>query len=150
VVTLSVLLFIYRVRPELIGSAGANTVRRSISPGRLVLVMVIATVLTGGIISWFASGSPDGLEWSIFKASGSEEVEGLHGGAHAFLKRLQDRISFLPDYSFPRESASEESGSWPSPDAGTSVSGLVGGVFTLMLVAGIGYILHRRARKKPS
>ncbi len=61
----------------------------------------IASLLTGGFLSSFASSSPDGLEWSIAKTCGSEEGASLFSDhLHAFLARTQEFVSILPDYSF--------------------------------------------------
>jgi cobalt/nickel transport system permease protein len=36
--------------------------------------LAVATVFTGGVLSWFASTPPDGLEWSVAHAAGSAEI----------------------------------------------------------------------------
>ncbi|MFZ4855102.1 MAG: energy-coupling factor ABC transporter permease [Desulfuromonadaceae bacterium] len=72
VVTASVISFVYKARPEILQSA-INTGPVTARPLRNVLLgFLLAALLTGGILSWFASGHPDGLEWSIAKVTGQE------------------------------------------------------------------------------
>ncbi len=40
------------------------------------LAFLAVAVLTGGVVSWFASGAPDGLEWSIAKTTGNGRSDG--------------------------------------------------------------------------
>ena len=111
-------------------------------------------MIAGGVLSWFASASPDGLEWSMFKVSGKEELEGTTGVHHS-LGALREKTVFLPDYRFRKaehEGAAADGAvkeepvpAWPAPDAGTSVSGIVGGILEPLLVAvAIGFLLKKR------
>ncbi len=108
----------------------------------------IAAVITGGLLSWVASTKPDGLEWSMFKVSGKEELEGSTG-VHHTLGALREKTAFLPDYGFkkPAHKAAAEAvaPAWPTPDAGTSVAGIVGGILTLLVAVTIGLLLKKRA-----
>jgi cobalt/nickel transport system permease protein len=67
---------------------------------------------------------------------------------HEKLAGLQEKTAFLPDYGFkapPKaEGEKEPAESWPSVSAGTSVSGLIGSVLTLVLAALIALALRRR------
>jgi hypothetical protein len=53
----------------------------------------------------------------------------------ALLKRLQEKTAFLPDYTFgeSKEGHKEEENapSWPAPDTGTSLSGIIGAIIIL-------------------
>ena len=162
-VTASVVSFVYKARPEIMQCAmeghpiGSHPVRN------IVLAFLAVALVTGGFVSWFASKNPDGLEWSITKVTGQEELKGPEQGVHAALKTLQERIAFLPDYSFrkpagvkkeetkpetaqagqpvlPEQKGAEE----PKSPVGTSVAGLVGGTITLGFAFLIGFILKRR------
>ena len=115
---------------------------------RVLLGLGMAAAVTGGGLAWFASANPDGLEWAISGVTGQEEVEGAGGGVHGALGGVQERTAFLPDYGF-KSSVSEtghaEEDTWPAVDPGTSVSGIVGGLLTLLMAFSIGWLLRRRA-----
>jgi cobalt/nickel transport system permease protein len=109
--------------------------------------LLVVTVITAAFISWFASAHPDSLEWSIFHASGKGEMEVPKKGIYHSLARLQERTAVLPDYGFkPERTGAKEGGSWPAVEAGTTVSGLVGGALTLVLAVFIGIALKKRKR----
>lgn len=111
--------------------------------------LALAAVVTGGVFSWFASSYPDGLEWSMARTSGSEELEAPEGGIHATLSALQEKSAFLPDYGFRKapaneyEAAAGEHAHWPAVNPGTSLSGLVGGSLTLVLAGMAGMLIRR-------
>jgi cobalt/nickel transport system permease protein len=105
------------------------------------------------VASWFASTHPDGLEWAMAKVSGKEELESPEAGIHASLAKVQGKTAYFPDYGFksaaaatnsiePSEAAPEP---WPSVMAGTSVSGIVGGLITLVVACLIGFALKARS-----
>jgi cobalt/nickel transport system permease protein len=150
--TAAVVLFIRRARPDLVdrGAPMPIAAPRSLKP--LLASLLVATVLTGGALSWFASSQPDGLEWSIEKASSGAELPSPETGVHGWLARLQERVALLPDYAFPPSAhaaepdvrSSDEAPSWPAVDAGTSLAGIVGGAITLVLVWLAALLLKRR------
>ena len=112
--------------------------------------MIIA-FLAGGIFSWFSSTYPDGLEWSIDKVHGKGELPEEEHGIAAMLKSLQEKTSFLPDYTFresKEEHKEENTPSWPAPDMGTSLSGVIGAIiiFGISMIFGFG-IRAIRGRK---
>ncbi|MBW7907982.1 MAG: energy-coupling factor ABC transporter permease [Kiritimatiellae bacterium] len=141
--TAAVIAFVRRARPEVLhvgpwpASRGSN---RLLFGGLLA-----ATLLVGGVLSWFASSHPDGLEWSIFKLTGGEELALPEDSLHQQLASLQERSAVLPDYSFKSaeaEAEADEAQAWPAVSAGTTVSGMVGGALTLCLACAIGFILR--------
>ena len=72
VVTASVISFVSAARPEMLQSA-MNTDAVGARPLRNVLLgFLVTALLSGGVLSWFASERPDGLEWSIAKVTGQE------------------------------------------------------------------------------
>lgn len=151
-VTAGVVSFMLEARPEIL-SAATKREPISVSIKGALLALGCAAMLTGCVLSWFASSHPDGLEWSMFKTSGKEELEGKDG-LHRTLASLQGKTAFLPDYGFKKpqpaadakaeQPAAESAPAWPAVDKGTSVAGLVGGVFTLLLAGLAGYIFARR------
>lgn len=148
IVTAGVVTFVWKARPEIMTLLGRRESVGVINLNKVLIGLLILTGVTGGVLSWFASTHPDGLEWAMFKTSGKEELDS-HSIVHASLAGVQERTAFLPDYGF-KKSGSEAypegalKSSWPAVDAGTTVSGLVGGVLTLSVVFTIGFVLRRR------
>jgi cobalt/nickel transport system permease protein len=140
--------FVARARPEALPTADvAAGARASLRP--VLIGLLIAAVVVGGVASWFASTRPDGLEWSIAKVTGTEEVSGSESGLHKELAAVQEKTAFLPDYGFKAPAAKEEkSEPWPAVNAGTSVAGLVGGLIILRLASLIGFALKSRRRSE--
>ncbi|MBI5120711.1 MAG: energy-coupling factor ABC transporter permease [Rhodospirillales bacterium] len=144
-ITLAVVELLARTEPGLLRAD------RPALPGKRALAaLAVLAVLSGGIFSWFASSHPDGLEWSIGRLVGEgKELEGADDGLHALAAQIQEKLSFLPDYGFPKteaegaEEAAAEDG-FVHPDAGTTLSGLVGGAIVLALAMLAGMLLKRR------
>ena len=144
--TAAVILFVWKSRPEILQSSIASQTGSEKSIRNVLVGFVVATVVVGGALSWFASAHPDGLEWAMFKTAGVEELEAPEKGVHTSLAALQEKTAFLPDYGFKKTGIhdSKEFGeSWPAVDPGTSVSGLVGGILTLCLAIFIGFIMKK-------
>jgi cobalt/nickel transport system permease protein len=139
-ITAAVINFVWKARPELIeGDAAEKHHEGNVSFKRILLMLVIAALLIGGILSWYASGNPDGLEWSLYNSSGQEELE----QSNVFYKKIaeiQDRFAILPDYSF------KEGIAVPGQVA-ASISGVVGSAILLTLAAGIGIIIKTIKKK---
>lgn len=167
--TAAVVLFIWKARPEILNAALYSAPIGRISIQNVLAGVAVASVITGGVLSWFASSNPDGLEWAMFKTAGVEELESPDG-IHTSLSGVQEKTAFLPDYGFKsnqsditpvHERYTANSGadiksnqtaaykekvpasSWPAVDPGTSVSGLVGGILTLTFALIIGFALKR-------
>ncbi len=144
-VTFWVVAAVARSRPAALGLEKEGFARPR--DRRLVPAFLALAVIAGTFVSWFASTRPDGLEWSIARVSGSEELEGHASPLAETLGSIQERLAFLPDYAFPSgsEDGGGESGeaAWPAPDAGTSVSGLVGGLITFLLVLAASALMVR-------
>lgn len=160
--TAAVVGFVARARPDVVSAdpsmAGAGGLRP------VAIGLLVATVAVGGVLSWFASTHPDGLEWAIARVTGRQELEGPDagasgGGAHELAAGIQEKTAFLPDYGFkeqtrvsgePPEVDAEEPEAWPAVDAGTSVSGILGGAIVLVLILVVGVALRGRSeRQKP-
>jgi cobalt/nickel transport system permease protein len=150
-VTAAVVSFVWKARPEVLQSAAQNAPLRGISLRKVLVGLGAAAVITGGALSWFASSYPDGLEWSMARTAGTEELETPQEGIHGALAALQEKLAFLPDYGFRTAPAAEAqlveaeeiANKWPAVDPGTTVSGLVGGGLTLILAGMIGIVLRR-------
>lgn len=145
-VTAAVVSFVWKARPEILESTVSAKPIGSVSVKKVIIGLGIAAVLTGGALSWFASAYPDGLEWSMFHTSGKEEIE-ARGNIHQSLATIQGKIVFLPDYGFKKGkngmvNENSKAPSWPDVNAGTTVSGLVGGGITLLVAGIIGLVLR--------
>ena len=131
-ITAAVLIFIYEARPELLWGVG----EKSVSDGKLtfkntIVVLAVAAAICGGIISLFASSHPDGLEWSMERIAGTTELE-ASGGAYTAADSIQSTTSLLPDYAFANSDSA----------AGTSFSGIIGGLVAIGITVGACYLFR--------
>jgi cobalt/nickel transport system permease protein len=157
-VTLTVVNLMHRIRPEIVqDSLGIGRAFKQSKPSvrPLVGILFTASLVIGGLIAWFASAHPDGLEWSIRKIVGSEELPGASEGLSGRLSRIQEKTAPLAGYDIgavqpeagepDAEAAAqtEEEASWPEVSAGRSLSGVVGSLTVLALVCFTAFILSR-------
>lgn len=142
--TAAVVAFIWRARPELVENVLHRRPFGKLPIRGMLVGFGLAALLLGGVVSWFASSQPDGLEWSIAGVTGTEGLAEPQQGLHGILAGAQKKFAFLPDYAFPAPGDKGE----PFIDGhlGTSVAGLVGGAITLLLCAVIGLLLKLRSR----
>ncbi len=145
--TAAVIAFVAHARPESL-CVDQTEARQSAPLAPVLIGLLTAALVIGGAFSWFASTHPDGLEWSIAKVTGKEELAGAQAGLRARLARFQEKTAFLPDYGF-KSPATEAAGtepapSWPSVSGGTSIAGIAGGLLTLGLVCLVGFGLKSR------
>jgi len=159
-VTAAVVSFIWKARPEVLEMVAASRPMEKLSLKNVLAGLLVVAAITGGALSWLASSNPDGLEWSMLHTSGKEELEPPQQGIHSLLTAIQEKTAFLPDYSFQEAEGKGEAGksgerevaakpgkgkeeAWPAVSAGTSVSGLVGGMMTMLLAGLVGFGLRR-------
>lgn len=142
VATAAVISFVAKSRPEILTLAPDCKPADGVGFGRVALALLVAAMMIGGALSWYASSRPDGLEWAIAKVAGVEEVE-AGDFIHRQLAGLQEKVAVLPDYGFRSEPESSQEGG-RSVDAGKSVAGVAGGGLTLLLAFGAGALLKRR------
>lgn len=133
-ITAAVLNFVYSTRPSLL--IMEENSESKFSTGKVIIILGIATLIIGGVGSLFASGNPDGLEWSLFgnEEAGysanmglDEEDYGITGeAASANIKaaKIQESTALLPDYAFKNS---------PDNPAGTSFSGIIGSIAVFVL-----------------
>ena len=141
IVTGGILVFIYKMRPELLESSMDNKkLPKNLSIQKVLGVLLVFAIVVGGGLSLLASSNPDGLEWSMEKVAGTAELE-TTGNAYDSAANIQESTAFLPDYGF--KSADGEGSA-----AGTSVSGIVGAGITLVLAGGTGYLIYAVKRRK--
>lgn len=151
-ITASIILFLYTARPELLQTTTPRPPVPQTSILPVLKTFALAAVITGGVISWFASTHPDGLEWSIFQTSKAEELGHKQSDLHKSMAALQNHSVILPDYDFANHASNESAPvSIPKPQnnrIGTTTSGLLGtGIFLLFTVV-ISFLFKLR-RAKP-
>ncbi len=145
-VTAAVVSFVWKTHPEILARAPSAPGAKAHSHKPLLIGLALFAVVAGGLLSWFASTHPDGLEWSIKGGTGKEELEAPKEGVHGVMGWVQERLSFLPDYDFNKpkeEKAGKKEESWPDISAGKSLAGILGAAMTLLLAAVIGFALRR-------
>lgn len=141
-ITAAVLCFIFHVRKEILENALNSAKVEKNGMRKILVIFAIGTILTGGVLSVFASSKPDGLEWSIEHAGDGSKTTNQSSLHNAF-EELQNKTALLPDYSYQMAKGSAAS-------TGTSFSGIVGGFFTLAIVLVFGVMIMGIKRWKQS
>jgi cobalt/nickel transport system permease protein len=150
-VTVAVISFVSKARPEILHEAFESRPIGNRPARGILLAFLIAALVTAGVLSWFASDKPDGLEWAIARITGGEELIGPQGGLHAAAAAVQEKSAFLPDYSLGKSAGAGVEGEPPGEargndagiDAGTGAAGIIGGMLTLAIVFLSGFLLKR-------
>lgn len=124
VATWGVLSFLHRAQPGLLPSGTSVVPSR-----RTFLVIGGATALVAGLLSWFASEHPDGLEWALERA-------GMVEPAVSWSTRAFAQLAVFPDYGIPSLFGE-------STRVGLSLAGLSGASIVLFGAAGLGIVLRR-------
>ncbi len=144
----AVLNFVSHTEPALLILANGSK-----PPKKIIAIFAVAALVLGGVFAWFASSDPDGLEWSISKIIGTEEFERAGNKVHDILGSIQEKLAFLPDYSFKttENTITKITQATVNPSSpisfGTTVAGVVGSILVLILAGTIGYILRGKSVK---
>lgn len=139
-VTAAVLNFVYQMRPEIMEYSLERRSLKAVSLKKVMTVLVAVTIAVGGFFSLYASGNPDGLEWSMEGVAGTAELS-AQGAWYQISAGIQEATAFLPDYSFKQNAETEQAG-------GTSTAGIVGGVLTFALAACSGLLIAFFKKRK--
>lgn len=150
-ITAAVVSFVWKARPEIMDHAALDQPIGKVSIKGIVIGLTIITVITAGALSWFASTHPDGLEWSVFRTSGQEKLQ-ANGRLHQTLAKVQAKTAIMPDYDLKKSGEIQTQNEsarpiWPVVHGGTSFSGIVGALLTLVVVAVIGFALNRYKKR---
>lgn len=122
--TAAILAFVARTRPDLLHNRTLAPHKKSVR--KAVVAFAVAALAVGGGLVWFASSNPDGLEWSVARTTGQEELQPEHVTAISQgAERITNATAVIPDYESP-------------------LSGIIGAVMVLMVVWGITAALVRR------
>ncbi len=162
-ITFAVVAYLMRTRPQAMGLQTAPDLADSGKVGsRMVAGTILATaLLLAGVVSWFASARPDGLEWTISRYSGQEARmpdarPTSDSGTATAVTRWQQKWAPLADYSrrqaplgqAPAENQAQspihDASAWPCVDGWTSLAGLVGTLVTLVAIYFAARIIARK------
>ena len=125
--TAAVICVVQRYKPELLITAPRAAKPRRI--GRALAVIAAAALLVGASFTWLASSDPDGLEWSILRTTGQEELEASQAdGIHELSAGIQESTALMPDYN-------------------TTLAGVAGSGAILLGAFGLAYVLRAAQRK---
>lgn len=133
IITGVVVTYLFNQSPHMIYTETLNTTQNWFYKKNILRIAVI-TLIIGGFVSLFASSNPDGLEWALEIAGGSVETSSELS--------FQDSVAPLPDYGFRSETI--------SPTIGTSASGIVGSLITLICTFMLGILIRKRSHWKKS
>ncbi len=158
-VTAAIVVFVKNMRPEIVENSVVNKpIPVGVSVKKVILILLALTVLTGGVLSWFASENPDGLEWSMEKTYGRPELPEKESAVLSILKSIQKKTAFLPDYNFKKQvneaeeaknKTEEVAGEEKSVvDPGTSFSGVIGSFIVLAVIFVTGFVIKSVKRLK--
>jgi len=131
-VTAAVVLYLQRISPEVLLAKPGD-----LKLTRVLPVLVLATLVMAGGLSYYASEHPDGLEWSIGQVTGVAAPEGSGPGVQHGLEQLQEQTTVLPDYALPGDEAGRSVG----------LAGIIGSLITLVVVWLAGRLLRRTAHR---
>jgi hypothetical protein len=134
VVTAAVVLFVQRAEPELLARSAQRRRLGGLRLRPVVIGLAVAALVAAGVLSWFASTDPDGLEWSIRK------VTGVASDPTAASATNEDEA---------RGAAGDEAGQIAQVDS----SDVAGAVVVLAGAGALGFALRRRStarRKAPA
>lgn len=146
IATAAIIVFFLKARPDqsqVLLPTNGRPLRATI------VAMMLVALLVGGVLSRYASTSPDGLEWSLSRAAGGTELSATPGRIHALLAAWQEQTALFPDYLF--KPSDDQQGQAVGTGAATkadrsdramiSVAGVAGGVLTLVFVVLCGVLV---------
>jgi cobalt/nickel transport system permease protein len=151
IVTVAVLSFVRKARPEILQGAIEGRAIGNYPVRNVLLAFLACAVVISGGLSLFASKDPDGLEWAVARVTRQTELQAPGHGVHATLAAMQTKSAWFPGYSLGKPGrtgvASRPGASHgESAKPGSSVAGIVGTLLTLMLAFCAGFVLKKRKR----
>lgn len=146
--TVAVLVYLQQVRPDIVSDSLPGKIRMS---KKMVLVTLgVFTVIIAGGLSLFASGFPDGLEWSYAERPDqpgfTQVIENKDSKINA-VDDFQSKYSLLPDYSLRSVSLGRVGEAAQSWAGWTSFAGVAGSVGTMAFIWIVVNILRKRQKK---
>jgi cobalt/nickel transport system permease protein len=149
-VTAAVVLFVHRTEPELLERSAARRRLGGLRLRPVVVGLAAAALLAGGVLSWFASTHPDGLEWSLARVTGTADEPQAESAAHDAAAKAQEKTAILPGYGTKDRDVQAGGGGSAGADdastaAGTTTAGVVGALIVLAVAGALGFALRRRS-----
>ena len=148
-VTAAIVTFVWKARPEMVEGQSLSRPAAKTPFKKVLIWLAVASLAVGGLVSWIASTSPDGLEWSVLNITGQTQITATDV-IHTQVGQVQQDTAILPDYSFkqPAGVVAQTGDKEVGANAGTSLSGILGAAITLALALLIGIITMRIAKRK--
>jgi len=145
-VTVTVLAYLQRLRPDIVADSLPGTVR--LSKNAVLATLGILAVLIGAGLSLLASDLPDGLEWSYAERPdepGFETVVSNPDSRITAVDDFQSKYSLMPDYSARASKLGDVADQDADLRAGwTSFAGIVGSVVTMAVIWLTAWMLRRK------
>ena len=126
IATAGIISFIWKARPEILENGTTAKYLDHLPLRGLLVGLVTATLLSATVFAWFASTSPDALEWSLSRATDSKSLPVSEESLYPTASNILKKTTLMPDYKLP--------GHIPEQTA-SSLAGLIGGF--LILLCGI-------------
>ncbi len=160
-ITFAVVAYLRRVRPETVGLAAPAAATHKAGASVVLASLAASALLLAGVISWFASTHPDGLEWTYQQRltdQGHRTAVDNPAPVVAAVDQWQAKYSPMSDYTRrtaplgqePAEEGQAEGeaakahAAWPNVSGWGSAAGVIGTLVTLILL----YIPARLLRKR--
>jgi cobalt/nickel transport system permease protein len=160
-ITFAVLAYIRRVRPATLGLTERDAPAKLSRPAVLATLLATALLLAG-VISWFASTHPDGLEWAytVHRYEGKDAALAEPSPAVRTVDDWQSKWSPMSDYTRRtapmgqkpesiEENQSEPSPSYANVDGWQSLAGILGTLVVLAVLYAVAAGMRRSSHRRP-
>lgn len=149
IVTAAIASFVRQAQPEMLVRVAEGRSLAGLKMKRVALSLLLAAIVAGFGLSWFASSNPDGLEWSIAKVTGSEEfAAGTTSAIARAAQSVQEKTAIFPDYAArPSSDADAIEPVAATPSDAISSQGVIGALAVLIAAVLLGAVLHGRRTK---
>lgn len=144
IATAVVVSFVRRAQPEILERRAERKGLQGVRLRSVLVTFLVAALISGAGLSWFASADPDGLEWSIERVTGGRAVSGTDGVLKEFSAAVTRRTAVFPDYALPDRAVPMDESDGPAADA--TLAGGIGAIITLLAVVAVGALLSHRAK----